>query len=358
MRVAFICPFDLSRLTGTPIRAKYTISAISQYASVYIIASGGEEGIAGKNIHMRVLGKSNIFLFTFRTLTELKRIRPDVLHGVSTLSMLPALLYKLFLNRKCKIIFDIHGWSWYETKDILLLYKRLLFLLIDYIAFFTAERVVSMSLSQEKFLKKIKNRPGVHVIWGAADFSANYEKVPERDVFKVGYLGNHSFWQGLDIVFKTAELCKDRSDIVFEIGGFVVDDPTIFPEQKNIVYSGIIKRDNVKSFICDKDVMISPRMKGSVSDLQYPQKISEYLMCGRPVIVSDVSDQSYIINKAQCGVVLGDVTSNHLYTAINTIYNKSKEERFVMGTRAADFASKEFSIESFRNKIALVYQGI
>ncbi len=357
MQVVFICPFDVDRLTGTPIRTKHTISAVSQFAKVSVIANGGEE-VADKNIQINVLRKNNIFLFTFHTLRELKKIKPTILHGVSTLSMLPILLYKLFLNRKCKIIFDIHGWSWYETENVVPLYKRIFFLMIDYVGLISAHRIISMSFSQELFLKRIKKQSNVYVIWGAADFFANYEKVPERPVFKIGYLGNRSFWQGLDVVFKTAELYKDKTEIVFEIGGFKIDDSLNLPKQDNIVYSGIIKRSDVRSFICDKDVMVSPRIKGSVSDLQYPQKISEYLMCGRPVIVSDVSDQARIVNEARCGIVLHDVTSSELYTAINIIYNKNKEERFAMGIQAANFAAKEFSIDSFRHKIALVYQGI
>ncbi|NLE07610.1 MAG: glycosyltransferase family 4 protein [Parcubacteria group bacterium] len=357
MRVFFVCPFNLKRLTGTPIRTVSTINAVSRFSDVSVATTGGE--ILNNAVRFYTTEKVGILRFSRQVLGLLTKERPDVVHGVSTLSVIPILFYRLFLNRKSKMIFEIHGWSWFESKKFVSLLKRFVFLMLDMLGFVFSDKVISMSFTQKDFLQKILfKKRDVEVIWGPVDFEVKFKELPKREIFKVGYLGNDSFWQGIESIVGAAKLLEQNKKIFFYLAGFEAKDNDRFPKTENIQYVGKLARTEITSFICDMDVMVSPRIKGKVSDLQYPQKLSEYLACGRPVIVSDTNDQKIIINKAKCGIVLNEVTHLSLKSAIEDIYSLSLEEKNLMGKNASIFADEHFSFEVFANKIRKIYKSL
>lgn len=351
-KVAFVCPFNLNRLTGTPIRTKTTINSVKLFSNVKLISTSSLSG--RENVEQIRIGK-----FSFRSLDALRDYKPDIVHGVSTLSIISIFLYKIFFNWNVKTVFEIHGWSWYELEGKASLLKRFIFLLIDIFGFVFSTGIVSMSFSQKNFLmNNFWKRKKVSVIWGAADFEVNHQPAPERDTYKIGYIGNNSFWQGLPAVLEAASLLESEKGVMFELAGFDYSDKKKFPTRKNIKYIGRVAREDVRSFIIDKDIMISSRVKGAVSDLQYPQKISEYLAAGRPVIVSDTSDQKIIIDRAKCGYVLSSVDGESISKAIKQFISLQKADRDGMSNRAADFAEKEMSLSVYEEKLRSLYYSL
>ena len=104
--------------------------------------------------------------------------------------------------------------------------------------------------------------------------------------------------------------------------------------------------------------MISPRVASSVSALQYPQKLSEYLAGGRAVIASDISDQPMILEKARAGFVVKDLTVQNLAEAIEQFATLSREERAKLGQNASRFAQENFSPAVYEQKLKIVYEAI
>ena len=86
-KVAFVCPFDLDRLTGTPIRTKNTIESVKLFSHVRIIATAGSSEVES-------VGRVRIGRFIVRAVKSLRNYKPDIIHGVSTLSIIPIVIYK------------------------------------------------------------------------------------------------------------------------------------------------------------------------------------------------------------------------------------------------------------------------
>jgi glycosyltransferase involved in cell wall biosynthesis len=105
------------------------------------------------------------------------------------------------------------------------------------------------------------------------------------------------------------------------------------------------------------DALVSPRVKGNVSELQYPHKLSEYLASGRAVIATDVSDQKLILAKADCGFVAAS-SKEGLASAIREFAALSYERRNQLGKNAIEFAKTNLSFSIFKNRIQACYKSL
>lgn len=357
MKIAFVCSFDLERLTGTPIRAKTTMNVATEIAEVSVVASVGFS--FNPKIDSHIIGAGSLIHFSRRVWNELKKIKPDVIHGFTTVSMIPIFLYKIFSNWKVKVVFEMHGWTWFETKGELAFWKRAIFYVLDSLGFIFSNAVIVMSHTQKGFLvKKFYQKNNLEVYWGPVDFGVEFKESENTSQVVVGYLGNKSFWQGLSGVLSAAKILQKEQNIHFKLAGFEAGDEKTFPKLSNVTYVGKVERKNVPDFIKSCDFMLSPRIKGKVSDLQYPHKLSEYLASGRPVIASDVSDQKKIINDAKCGEVVNPLTPESLAEALKKMGTKTKEERVEMGKNAVKYAKENFSVEILGRKLKLLYQNL
>ena len=124
----------------------------------------------------------------------------------------------------------------------------------------------------------------------------------------------------------------------------------------NTDFAGVVPRGEEPAFFSQCHVLLSTRIKGEVSDTQYPYKLSYYLAAGRPVIASDTSDQRLILEKVGCGLVFTDYTPQALVDAVRKIFRAAKFERLTMGRSAYKFAQENFSLEVFEKKIKEIYR--
>ncbi len=336
-KITFIAPFDLKRLTGTPIRAAITIDASKKLGDIYVIESRG----------------LRFFSFCGRTISALKKERPDIIHGFTTLSIVPALLYKFFFNGRVRIIFEMHGWAWFEMKGQNF-FKRLAFLLIDVLGLWFSNKIVAMSNTEKKFLSKLVYRPGkIFVLWGPVESIPDY-KSPSNKGVVVGYIGNDSWWQGIDILISAAKSFSGQ-EISFKLAGFDPSDKKRFPKMDNVEYVGKVERNKVLGFLQSCNLLVSPRLDTMASNLQFPHKLSEYMAAGRPVVVSPASDQKGIVTDAECGFTLNKIDTDSIVKAIKRFVALSEGDERKLGENAAKFARENFLVDSFKEKLKMVY---
>ena len=314
-KVCFLCPFNLNRLTGTPIRAKTVIRTAMTFTDVSVVTT--REYSEATNVSK--LDKATALPYTRLAFAHLRKNAPDIVHCITPLGLLAALPYALFRFGKTKVVFEVHGLTWFELKGTNL-FRRVAFGLIDFFGLLFAHHIIAMSYSQTTFYKSFVSPQRLSVVWGPVDFDVAYSaRIPQEKCI-VGYLGNHAWWQGLPALIESARILSDRTDIHFNIGGFDASDDAQFPKLPNITYAGRVEHSNVVAFLRDCDVLASVRIKDTVSETQYPQKLSAYLASGRPVVASDVSDQRRIIESANCGIVIDErATPERIATALRTI---------------------------------------
>ena len=341
MRVSFLCPFNLNRPTGTPSRARTTITAASLVGEVHIISN--TKGCT-------------FFAFTRRALALLKDQKPDVIHGVTSVSVPAFLLYRYFFSPRVHLVFEMHGWAWAELAQEHKPFTRFALLLFDIVGLNCAHAVIVMSHTQKEFVSRWTFNSGrILVLWGPVDSLPPFISASHEGPLVVGYLGNSSWWQGLHYLLNAAVLLKDDSSFTFRLAGFNTSELENFPHIPSIQYQGILKESEVLPFWRGCNVLISPRLPGVVSNLQFPHKLSGYLSAGRPVIVSSTNDQAHIVREAQCGLVVDPLNAESLAQALKEFAQLSQEEQQKMGERASHFAHKHFSPEILVTTLKKLY---
>ena len=359
MRVALICPFNIDRVSGTPTRTRLNIKVISRFAEVSAYATGGVFSntfvISDKPRLGRIVPGMRLAKFSFGVMRNLFFSKPDAVHAVTTVAVLPAALYKL-LHPGARFIFEIHGLSFYEARNLSYI-LRLFFRVLDWIGTRLADALIVMSHTQQKFLCANfgVNPRKIFISWGPVDMSLySYRDPSIPPPFCVGYLGNDSFWQGLPLILEASKILQSEKDIRFVLGGFLPPAPDA-DRHPNINFAGVVPRGAEPAFFSQCHVLLSPRIKSEVSDTQYPYKLSYYLASGRPVIASDTSDQRLILEKVGCGLVFTDYTPQALVDAVRKIFRAAEFERLIMGKNAHKFAQENFSLEVFEKKLKEIY---
>ncbi len=357
-RVAFVCPFDLDRLAGTPVRAKLDVQAAAGVADPFVVATGGTFA-AGRRIDGVWRSRANRgprfrpWRFVRAAVPALAAHRPDVVHAVGPLGMLPALLHRLRGGR-ARVVFEMHGITFDEARAARRL-VRLLLGLLDWVSLVAADGVVVMSHTQRALVARwpLVSSRKIAVLWGPED-TARFPLLdpPPAPPFRVGYLGKDNYWQGVETLLAAARRLPPGVEVV--VGGF---DPTgrTGAAPANVRFVGPVPRDRVPAFLGSCHVLVSPRVAGRVTEGQYPQKLSTYLAAGRPVVASDVNDQRRVVSAAGCGLVCLPGDPHALADAIARVVALPAAERLEMGRRARAFAERRLSLAALERELASVY---
>lgn len=324
MNIAFVCPMRLDRLTGTPIRAKTVVKAAANGASVRVVAVAGDaRELSG--VPVIETGSVGWWGFARAAARELRAVRPDIVHGITPLSVIPLLGAKLARPR-VRTIYEIHGWAWYEQAHAPFL-TRLFLALLDYLGLWFADCVIAVSHTERRFLaRRTLGARRVKVVWDPVDFLLPYAP-REGSGTVVGYIGNAAWYQGLAHIIDAARLLQGDPGIRFRLAGFDASDEASFPRLANVEYVGRVERADVAAFLTSCDIHVSSRVPAPVSDLQFPHKLSEYLAAGRSVIVSTASDQPMVIDLAKCGYVADPLSGETIARGIRKFSSLSPEAR-------------------------------
>src|SRR5437763_4702773 len=118
LRVGFICPFDLDRPSGTPVRAKLELLALERQCEVHVVATGGSfrRGTVVPGVWTARPARGPRFelgRFTRGAVGALRDVRPDLLHAIGPYGMLAALRYRAG-HRATPIVWEMHGLAFPE----------------------------------------------------------------------------------------------------------------------------------------------------------------------------------------------------------------------------------------------------
>lgn len=356
LRVAFVFPWDLASDKATAIRARVTIDAVHRRLA--------EESLGTVSVVSPDLERSGpnrgfwLQRFVPAALRDLEVHGPDVIHAMTTQSIVPALLYRR-RHPKTRVVFEMHGLTCLELNG-LRLGRRLMLGLFDAWGAHGADAIVAMSFSQRELLRRWLRvrREKVRVLWGPVDLQLfRYEEPPPAPPFVVGYAGNDVFWQGTETVIAAARLLRDQRDIRVHLLGFPAERYRDgLPD--NVSLLGVVPRDEVPTALARCHVLVSPRARLVVSDSQYPFKLSAYLAAGRPVVATEVSDQPRVIGEAGCGVVVPPGDPAALAEALRRLAALPGAERLALGRRARAFAEQRLSLDALADALVTIYGGL
>jgi glycosyltransferase involved in cell wall biosynthesis len=351
--LCLLCPFDLGRLSGSPLRARATLEALDQASlDIRVLATTDAEGARALPGVLR-RGRLSIPRFCAVAFRALLELRPLVVHCFTPLAALPAIAARRLAGSR--VVVEVHGSAEYELAHARP-HVRAFFSMLDRHVIRHADAVLAMGASHEAFLR---HRCGVdapiRVSWGPIDVSRRPFLPPEpQSPRRFGYFGNAHFWQGLEDLAAAAALCPPDSVTVSVAGVDAVE----LPEQARRILRarGHLDREAMLDEMSKCDVLVSPRRGGRVTDLQYPFKLSAYLASGRAVVGTDVGDQGEIIRRARCGIVVPPESPSKLAHAMMEIAGMSDDAVGALGRRARRFAEDHLGYDRLREQLRDLYR--
>jgi len=124
--------------------------------------------------------------------------------------------------------------------------------------------------------------------------------------YLVGYVGNMSVQDGLDILLDIAEHIKNsgRADVLFTCvgGGTELNKLKEMVEKKNlgdtVYFTGRISDEELLEILSTADVCVNPDRPSEMNDISTMIKIMEYMALGKPIVQFDAKEGKFSAQEA------------------------------------------------------------
>ncbi len=318
-----------------------TASRTTLFNSIYVLALHreglkkieriGEHGIL---IRIKPILKSNAlfkylvpltyFELFIRILWFIPRKRKNIL-TIHVISLLP-LAYLIKILRGCKIIYDAHELETHTTNKKLeiLLYQLTEFIFVRFVDVIVVVNESIRSIYADRFPKKV-----VYSIYNAPHFK-KYKKsdllrqellIPDNKIIFL-YQGGLVEGRGIRLILEAFKLlCFSEYVVVFmgygELSSLI---KKYADSNKNIYHLSAVRPEKLLDYTISCDYGLS-LIENSCLSYYYclPNKVLEYLICGKPVLVSNLIEQKRLIGNNQLGIVIDEFTIESIIKGIREI---------------------------------------
>ena len=228
--------------------------------------------------------------------------------------------------------------KWFETK--IYSHSNGFFLAVPGFSNYLAEQ---FPYTKHKIIESLMN--GV-----SQDFLNEVDNVnvDENKQFTVLYSGNIGLAQGLGTILEAAQILKNYP-IKFQIVGDGVER-NLLVEMKlkfgisNVEFVEPVSRKKLISFIKSSSVCLVPLKNNPLFMNAIPSKLLEYMVCGKPVLISVKGEVEDLIKKSNSGICIEPENEQKLADGVLTYFN-DKQLRKKHGINGSDYIRKNFMKE-------------
>lgn len=387
VKIGLFLAFPFPGNTGTPLHAMMLAKALLRKGHEVEVYRKDKENnnFVWENINIFSGSKSYIIKY-------FKKMRPDII--IAEHVGLLGLAEQLSLKYNVPLIYEAH--SFWKDEHLLMNNTRKTIIK----RFRSAFRLWNL-LRTEKKLSKLKNAhiivmstylkakfmylnipsdrirliyPSVFNEWlrHTNDFLDSYKKL-SNNYIRIGYAGNFSSYQGLDLLIKSINIIQPKEiNVPLKIriiGGNknnlskeliqMIDNS----EKHNAIsyeFIGRVPYEKVPQLLSECHILTIPR-RDYLTNYTVPRKLGEYLAIGRPLVVTDVGDHKRIVESEEVGIVAAPTIEEYskgLVCCINKIINNKDYLKQVM-TKSKEIIEEYYHIEKNINKyIDLISHGM
>lgn len=306
-----------------------------------------------------------------RVLRKVKEERPDIIHFHSSwgAALLKDLLISLICKvcYSCKLVFHIH---YADLNAILLPRSRFLKAVQINLLYRCCDNVILMAdLVQEGFLSiapsiasRIRDRSVV--LRNFTIISDKHRGGPSDDYKRILFLGNIGRRKGAFDIIEACSVIRDQIEAQHVLLTFAgpFDSAEVELEFKNLIKKsgltascilpGSVLGQEKEQLFLDSDLFLLPSYAEGV-----PIAMLEAMSYGLPVIVSTEGGMPEVVINNEHGLLVsaGDISA--LSGAISMLID-NHERRVFMGNQGRKLIEREYSLNSYLERLDKVYQGL
>lgn len=180
---------------------------------------------------------------------------------------------------------------------------------------------------------------------------SDYEKSGKIDnhVFDIMFAGNIGPAQDVETIIETANLLKDKKEIVFHLVGDGLSKKNCETLAKNyhlenVVFHGFHDVSKMPEFYSLADCFIITMVNNEVVNSTLPAKIQSYMLAGKPIIGAINGEVKEVVEEANCGRCCKSGDYETLAKIVCNIYNDS-ESLQIWGKNALEYYQAHFTKE-------------
>lgn len=199
----------------------------------------------------------------------------------------------------------------------------------------------------------------IRVITNYTDLSVYHPKYkPKTSTIKFGVFARFAVQKNFRRVAKAISIAKKNTDTPFEIHWHGKMHSFGKPNQGYLEFKSLIEeyqlqeciflQDHVSN-VADEMIKYDAIMLFSLSE-GFSNVLSEAICCGLPVLASDISDNSIMVQNAINGYLIDPYNVDQMAATIVKFLSLTDEEKLEMGHRSREIAENLFNKDDFRRK--------
>ena len=183
-----------------------------------------------------------------------------------------------------------------------------------------------------------------------------------KDKFVISYIGGVDFHRGLDTVIKALPaIIKCNSNVKLLIVGGKNDayenHLQVLAEKIGVIqyvqFVGRIPFSEVPSYIAASKIGVIPQFASEHTNYTVPHKLFQYMIMGKPVIVSDCYPLKRIVLDSNCGVVFKSNDSDSFKACFENLQDVEK-----LGENAQKAVKEKYNWENDACRLLELYRNL
>ena len=388
LKILMITCFPFFSARGTPIAVKSRLDSLSNLGhEVDVVAYhiGDDIELPGIKI-LRILnipfirevpaGPSlkKIFLdvfIIFKSLHLLLNNKYDLIFTHEEASYFGAFFSRIF---KIRHLYDFHSSIPQVMKNFGYEKHKLLINILEFLekrVINSSHGLIPISTNLDEHIKSINNKIPTVIIEDSQNYDFDNIDKDQADSFKLSepdldgkniiwYAGTFEYYQGLDLLIESAELViKKRSDVVFVLAGGRQKQVDALRESakklcitSNVHFIGSgYSMYEIALYMSISTILISTRIIGD----NPPLKIYDYLRAGKPIVATNISAHTQVLDEDVA--VLVDPDPESIAKGILSILDDPSYGE-ALGQRSRDLFEKNFSVQKKTEKTKQILDAV
>ncbi len=180
--------------------------------------------------------------------------------------------------------------------------------------------------------------------------------------FVVTYVGAHGVANQLMQILESARLLAGDSEVVFMLVGDGMEKSRLQKTAaswglRNVIFVDSVPKAEIADYINASDVCTAVLKKVPVFETVYPNKLFDYLCCGKPVILAIGGVAAELVQEAQAGVCVTPEDPEQFCAAVLKFKNDSEFAR-VCGENGRRYVTAHFDRPAIAEKYLNALEGL
>ncbi len=232
-----------------------------------------------------------------------------------------------------------------------------------------SDRIIAVTPGIKVNLEKVYNIPGEKIVVVSNGANTSMFKPLEQETCRrqlgldpkipyVCFVGNLAPWQGVEYLVKAAPYILSRSpECRFLIVGDGVMKDDLFKlcrelgVEDRFIFTGVVAYDRVPLYINASDTCTAPFIFARNAKIGLsPLKLYEYMACGKPVVASNISGVSDVLEVSEGGIPVLPEDPGALAEGILKLL-ENPDLRTKLGSKGLSYVTENYSWYSVAKKV-------